>query len=295
MNIDYDYYRRFYYVAKYRNLSLVAKLLNTNQPNLSKLMNKLEEQMGCKLMIRTNKGIKLTEEGERLYNHVAIAYNELRAAEAELSSENDMSSGMVCIGSTYTALDYVISNILTKFNTLYPNIKISISDNTSEKTQDILKQGLIDFAIVDSPVKENSRFKQTVIERYEEILVTASSSKFSDLKAIRIKKLFTLPVIGFSDYFGASDYHRQFFSEQGLEWSPVIGVTSYPQILSILLKGTGVAFLPNKIAKPYIEKGILNEIKIDKLDLPKREIVLIEDVEQHSSIAARKFISMLKG
>ena len=90
MNIDYDYYRRFYYVAKYRNLSLVAKLLNTNQPNLSKLMNKLEEQMGCKLMIRTNKGIKLTEEGERLYNHVAIAYNELRAAEAELSSENDM-------------------------------------------------------------------------------------------------------------------------------------------------------------------------------------------------------------
>lgn len=78
-------------------------------------------------------------------------------------------------------------------------------------------------------------------------------------------------------------------------WSPVIGVTSYPQILSILLKGTGVAFLPNKIAKPYIEKGILNEIKIDKLDLPKREIVLIEDVEQHSSIAARKFISMLKG
>lgn len=48
MNIDYDYYRRFYYVAKYRNLSLVAKLLNTNQPNLSKLMNKLEEQMGCK-------------------------------------------------------------------------------------------------------------------------------------------------------------------------------------------------------------------------------------------------------
>ena len=295
MNIDYDYYRRFYYVAKYRNLSLVAKLLNTNQPNLSKLMNKLEEQMGCKLMIRTNKGIKLTEEGERLYNHVAIAYNELRAAEAELSSENDMSSGMVCIGSTYTALDYVLSNVIKKFNTSYPNIKISISDNTSEKTVDILKQGLIDFAIVDSPIKENTRFRQTLVKQYKEILVTSNTGKFAELKSIKIKKLFSLPIIGFSDYFGNADYHRQFFSEKGLEWEPVIGVSSYPQIISILLKNTVVAFLPIEIAEPYIKQGLLNEIKIDKFDLPKREIILIEDIEQHSSIAARKFITMLKG
>ena len=115
------------------------------------------------------------------------------------------------------------------------------------------------------------------------------------LKSIKIKKLFSLPIIGFSDYFGNADYHRQFFSEKGLEWEPVIGVSSYPQIISILLKNTGVAFLPIEIAEPYIKQGLLNEIKIDKFDLPKREIILIEDIEQHSSIAARKFITMLKG
>ena len=48
-------------------------------------------------------------------------------------------------------------------------------------------------------------------------------------------------------------------------------------MLSILLKGTGVAFLPNQIAKPYIGKGILNEIKmaiiLKIMDESKREYI----------------------
>lgn len=83
MYISYDYYRVFYYVAKYGNVSQAAKLLLNNQPNLTRTIRNLESELGCPLFSRTNRGMKLTPEGERLYAHVRIAFEHIEAGEAE--------------------------------------------------------------------------------------------------------------------------------------------------------------------------------------------------------------------
>lgn len=64
-----DYYRIFYYVAQYQSFSKAAEILGNNQPNLSRCMNLLESELGCKLLVRTNRGVSLTPEGERLFSH----------------------------------------------------------------------------------------------------------------------------------------------------------------------------------------------------------------------------------
>ena len=66
MYISYDYYRIFYYVAKYGNVSQAAKLLLNNQPNMTRTIKKLEAELGCPLFLRSKKGMKLTPEGESL-------------------------------------------------------------------------------------------------------------------------------------------------------------------------------------------------------------------------------------
>ena len=63
MNISYDYYRIFYYVAKYGNVTQAAKMLLSNQPNLTRVIKTLEGELGCPLFIRNNRGMKLTQEG----------------------------------------------------------------------------------------------------------------------------------------------------------------------------------------------------------------------------------------
>lgn len=59
MYISYDYYRIFYYVAKYGNLSQAAKQLLNNQPNMTRAIKNLEAELGCPLFLRTNRGMKL--------------------------------------------------------------------------------------------------------------------------------------------------------------------------------------------------------------------------------------------
>ena len=45
MYVDWDYYKIFYYVAKYQNFTKAARVLGSNQPNITHTMNKLEDQL----------------------------------------------------------------------------------------------------------------------------------------------------------------------------------------------------------------------------------------------------------
>ena len=87
MFISYDYYRVFYYVAKCRNFTQAASLLMSNQPNVTRTIQNLESQLGCTLFVRSNRGVRLTPEGERLYSHIRIAVEQIHAGEEELSME----------------------------------------------------------------------------------------------------------------------------------------------------------------------------------------------------------------
>ena len=63
MYISYDYYRIFYYVAKYGNITQAAKQLLNNQPNLTRSIKNLEAELGCALFSRSNRGLRLIPEG----------------------------------------------------------------------------------------------------------------------------------------------------------------------------------------------------------------------------------------
>lgn len=113
-----DYYRIFYYVAQYQSFSKAAEILGNNQPNLSRCMNLLESELGCKLLVRTNRGVSLTPEGERLFSHVAIANEQLMLGEQEILKDKSLESGLVTIGASETALRLFLLNKLELSTTI---------------------------------------------------------------------------------------------------------------------------------------------------------------------------------
>lgn len=72
-----DYYRIFYYVAKYRNFTRAADVLLTSQPTVTRTIKNLESDLGCRLFIRGKRGVTLTTEGELLYSYIAPAYEKI--------------------------------------------------------------------------------------------------------------------------------------------------------------------------------------------------------------------------
>ena len=103
MYVDWEYYKIFYYVAKYQNFTKAARVLGNNQPNITHSMNRLESQLNCVLFTRSNRGVTLTPEGEMLYSRIASAAVQIQDAEEELSASATLEHGSISISATETA------------------------------------------------------------------------------------------------------------------------------------------------------------------------------------------------
>ena len=79
MDVNYDYYRVFYHVAKLGNFTQAAHALMRNQPNITRTIKNLEHSLDCTLFIRSNRGVRLTPEGEALFAHIRIAVEQIQA------------------------------------------------------------------------------------------------------------------------------------------------------------------------------------------------------------------------
>ena len=103
----------FYIVAKKGSFSKASQdNQSVSQGNLSKSVARLEEELKQKLIIRTNKGIKLTLDGEKWYKKLDNLFNSLNSNEV---------GSYLTIGTTRNIADNKLLAYLVKFNTKYPN------------------------------------------------------------------------------------------------------------------------------------------------------------------------------
>ena len=160
MYISYDYYRVFYYVAKYGNVTQAAKVLLNNQPNLTRSIKNLEGELGCTLFLRSNRGMKLTPEGKRLYEHVKIAFEHIAEGEKEIAESRNMESGNVYIAASEVALRCLLLPVLKRFRLLYPGVHIRVSNHSTPQAIAALKDSTADIAVVTSPTVRSASLTQ---------------------------------------------------------------------------------------------------------------------------------------
>ena len=170
MSANLEYYRTFYYVAKYKNMTRAAEVLLSNQPNISRVMNLLENELGCKLINRTNRGIMLTPEGEKLYDHISIAFDQIRAGEKELRRIKKFESGVIYIGTSESALYGFLMEKLVIFRERYPEIRFKIFNYTSLEVEKALRSEKIDLAVVIAPSELGKEFYKTKLRSFRDIL-----------------------------------------------------------------------------------------------------------------------------
>ena len=131
MNISYDSYRVFYYAAKYKSFSQAAAALYNNQPNVTRIIRRLESELRCALFFRSPQGVRLTPEGEKLYAHIAVAFESIEAAEEEIFSDQSLQSGVVHIAASGLALRGCLLQVLAQYRSEYPHVRICLTNHTT--------------------------------------------------------------------------------------------------------------------------------------------------------------------
>ena len=289
MYISYDYYRVFYYVAKYGNITQAAKLMLNSQPNLTRTIKNLEAELGCALFSRINQGMKLTPEGKRLYEHIKIAYEHIEMGEAEITDSRSLRSGSVYVAASEVALRCLLLPVLKKYRLRYPGIHIRISNHSTPQAIAALKDGTADIAVVTTPTVRSASLTEKIIRPVNEVAVY--SPYFSSLanRRVSLSELTNFPLISLGEDTKSFEFYSGFFSAHGLAYRPDIEAFTADQILPMVAADLGVGFVPEE----FLQSKDVNIIDL-KEKIPERNIVLIKRKEQPLSVAAKELERLIE-
>lgn len=293
MTVNLEYYKYFYYVAKYKNMTKAAEALLSNQPNVTRIMNNLEHDLGCKLLIRNNRGISLTQEGEQLYEHVALAFSQLQSGEKELKKVLNLEKGIIYIGTSEAALHGYLVPELVEFHKLYPNIRFKIYNFTSPEAIRALREERIDLAVIVSPKEIVAGFEKTSLKSFTDILACGLEYKKLSEKKIHLNELMDYPLVMIGQNSRTFVDYRQWFLEHDLIMEPDIEVATTDLILPMIENNLGIGFLPYEFAKRALKDNKIVEISLYE-QIPQREICLVMDKKRSLSTAARELVELLK-
>ena len=292
MNISFDYYRVFYYVAKYKNITLASNALNYNQPNVTRTIKNLEGALGCTLFVRTNRGVTLTAEGEKLYEHIRIAVEHIEMAETEIEGERSLQSGIVSVGATEVVLRCFLLPVLNEFRCKYPSIRLNISNNTTLQAIASLKSGLVDMAVVTTPTGEMKDLKSVLLKDVREIAVCGDAFRDLTEKTLSLGELTAYPIISLGRKAKTYEMYQNWFAENNVEFSPDIEAATADQILPMVKNNLGIGFVPEEFLKGEDSSGI-HCLKLVE-NTPVRSIVILKRRECSLSIAAQKMWEICK-
>lgn len=292
MYISYDSYRIFYHAAQCGSFTQAALTLQSNQPNITRTIKQLEQQLGCRLFIRSNRGITLTPEGERLYARVSAAVLQIQAGEEELAGERSLESGIVSIGASGTALHVLLLPVLKEFHRTYPGIRILISNYSTPQAISALKSGRVDFAVVSTPTGITKPLRETTLLSYQDILAAGPDYAFLTKKSQTLQELQSYPLISLGRNTNTYEFYSSFYLRHGLSLKPDMETATVDQIPPLIKNNLGLAFVPEPFVAQELENGELCRIPLSE-SIPSRSICLINDTGKSLSTAARKLERML--
>ncbi len=287
MDVNFEYYKIFYYVAKYKNFTKAANVLGSGQPNVTRAMNCLEQEIHCTLFIRTNRGVKLTPEGAKLFEHVAVAMSQLQAAEAELTASMGLENGSISIGASETALNIYLLDKLRAFHMQHPGIRLKIYNHSTPQAIRSIKNGEIDFAVVSTPTNADDPLKEIHVQSFRDILVGGRTFTALGSQELSLAELQNYPLICLGRETMTWQFYHDLFLSHGLELNPDTEVATADQILPLVKSDLGLAFLPESMAQEALRQHRIVQIRLRE-KIPERQICMVYDRQHPLSAAAQR-------
>ena len=291
MDINYELYKVFYYVAVSLSFSEASKQLFISQSAVSQSIKTLEKKLGISLFIRSTKKVQLTPEGETLLRHIEPAMNLIKRGENQIMEASKLGGGQLRIGASDTICRYYLVPFLNKFHKTHPNVHIKVTNQTSTKCVDLLEMGQVDLIVTNYP---NSRLNHgehvREIHTFKDCFI-ASASYYEELKDknLHLKDLLSYPIMMLDRKSTTSEFLHNLFQQYQLDLVPEIELGSNELLIDLARIGLGIAFVPDYCIPKDGDLFILN---IEE-ELPKRKLVITHNPQLPLTIAAKEFLEIL--
>ena len=269
--IDIQKIQTFLCAAETTSLSEAAKHLHLTQPAVSHQIKLLEQELGTKLFVRSNIGLKMTEEGELLIPWARRLLHDMDDLEDIMSSNDDVFAGELRIMCSTCVGKYILPQLAARFCLRYPKIKARILACGPERTSLRLLEGEAHLGIV-SKEAENKGLESQEFFRDKIELIVPAEHRWAKRSFIEPADIVTEPLLLREEVSGTrwvmlTELSKFDISLEDLNIFLEIG--SAEGIMEAIANGYGVSFVSEVASRHLKELGRVVSVPVEGLNMQR--------------------------
>lgn len=252
----------FLQVAQYQSFSKAARHLGYSQAAVTIQIKQLEQELGVHLFDRIGKQISLTHQGQVFYQYAVSIRNDLEQAKNAVSDPSTL-SGKLCLGTIESICASIFPDLLAEYHRLHPEVTISIVTDSPGVLLDRMNENTIDIVyLLDRRIYDN-RWCKTLEEPEENIFVASPDHEL----ALAKRELELDEVLRFPFFLTEKDASYRHMLEQYLasinrSVKPFLEIGNTEFIIHMLLKNTGISFLPKFTVQRELQQKQLTALNV---------------------------------
>ena len=279
-------------VASERSFSRAAEKLARTQPAVSLALQRLEAELGEKLLERSAKEVVLTDAGRAVLEYARRFQNlesELQNSMAEL---RDHSAGRLVIAANESTGLYLLRHI-ERYRSLYPKIKVQVRRSFSSRIPAEIVDGNLELGVISYQPRDE-RLQSRVIFTDSLAFVVSPRHLLAKRKIVPISELGDETFVAHNVLSPYRDIVLRVFQERGVRLNMDIEMPTVEMIRWMVEENQGVAFLPRMCVEQEIAEKRLVAVRVPEIEV-ERKIYLVQPSRRAVSYAADAFLKLVIG
>jgi DNA-binding transcriptional LysR family regulator len=280
----------FLTIANEKSFSRAARILFRTQPAVSLALQRLEQELGEKLIDRGPKDFTLTDAGRTVLDYARRFVSLHQELDNSLAELRDNSAGRLTIGANESTTLYLLRHI-ERYRELYPKVKVTIRRSLSSKIPNELLDGNLELGVI-SYDPGGDRLKSKVIYSDSLAFVVSPHHRLAHRKSVSIEDLGAETFIAHNVISPYREVVVRTFRDRKVPLRMEIEMPTIETIRKLVQSNLGVAFLPRMCVEQEIEQKLLCELQVREMHL-ERKIRLVYPTRRALSHAAKAFLELV--
>jgi DNA-binding transcriptional LysR family regulator len=301
--MNLEQFRYIKEVSQCRSISKAAKQLFLTQPTISNAIHNFEEEVGYKVFRRSNQGVELTEDGEKLMGSIDIILNEVDNIRNANTGDGYI-NGDVYVDASPTICSTIMPKVIIACKQAYPGITVHVKETFPDKSMTSLLAGMANISLTSFVGVEKFKNLQTSlgVRNFEAehlltenfVLYTGKDNPLAGAEAVEVLDTYDHPWIIQQE--NSYEENCMILGEDEICPNSIITFQDKDSVKQAIAANLGVAVMASSFAgeeDPYVTSGLIHRVALTDVQLNTMH-VLVTPKKRKFSAVERCFLDELK-
>ncbi len=246
----------FVRIAELGSITRAAAHLQIAQPALTRHIQRLEDELDAVLFTRANRGVRLTEAGQKLLDSAQRILRDVERAGDEIRAHKAHPSGKIILGVTPPLCPVVVPDLFARMREHYPLIELKVVHAGTARLEEFIVAGLVDLALM-TMISRSRLIALTRLAEEEMVLVTRPGAQ--PLGVVTVEELNRTPLI-LGD--GMRSSLEVLLAGRGVTLRVDTELDDHETIRLMVQQGAGASILPHSSVYCEFARGLVQTHRI---------------------------------